>query len=298
MVNGGCFDLTEVSVMKLAGTVIERTPPPALVLMAILSIQLGAALAVDLFSVLGPSGAVLSRLAVSVLILAAIFRPKPDGLVLRHWKLLLCYGVTLGLMNWCFYESIARIPLGLAVTIEFMGPLIVATATSHRPVDLLWVAIAVAGLFTLTPEIGANIDPEGVIFAVFAGMGWGGFVLLSKRIGTVFPGADGLVYGMAIATLTMLPFAWQNVLPVFAGIDLFGSVVLLAVLSTAIPFFFEFTALRKLSPHTYGILITLEPVVATVIGMIVLGDSLGAKELIAIACVTTAAFGATLTQKR
>lgn len=284
--------------MKLAGTVIDRTPPPALVLMAILSIQLGAALAVDLFSVLGPSGAVLSRLAVSVLILVAVFRPKPDRLIRQHWKLLLGYGVTLSLMNWCFYESIARIPLGLAVSIEFMGPLIVATVTSHRPIDLLWVAIAVTGLVTLTPEIGANIDPEGVMFAVLAGTGWGGFVLLSKRIGTAFPGASGLVYGMAIATLTMLPFAWDRVLPVFFSLDLFGAVVALAVLSTAIPFFFEFTALRKLSPHTYGILITLEPVVATVIGVIVLGDSLGVKELIAIACVTAAALGATLTQKK
>jgi len=268
------------------------------VVMAILSIQLGAALAVGLFSVLGPAGAVMARLSLSVLILAAVFRPKPDALILRRWKLLLTYGVTLCLMNWCFYESIARIPLGLAVTIEFMGPLIVATATSHRAIDLLWVAIAVTGLFILTPEIGDNIDPTGVIFAVGAGTGWGGFVLLSKRISSAFPGTSGLVYGMAVATLAILPFAWETVLPVFFSIDLFGAVLALAVLSTAMPFFFEFTALKTLSPHTYGILITLEPVVAAVIGLIVLGDSLGLKGGVAVACVTTAALGATLTQRK
>jgi len=193
-----------------------------MVLMAIVSIQVGSALAVDLFSVLGPSGAVLARLSLSTIILVAIFRPKPDRLVWRHHKLLLGYGITLCLMNWCFYESIARIPLGLAVTIEFMGPLIVATLSSHRKIDLLWVAIAVAGLFVLSPEIGDNIDPEGVMFAVLAGIGWGGFVLLSKRVSASFPGTSGLVYGMIIATLCITPFAAGNMTPVFTDIGFLG----------------------------------------------------------------------------
>lgn len=284
--------------MRPASTVINRIPPPAMVLMAIVSIQVGSALAVDLFSVLGPSGAVLARLSLSTIILVLIFRPKLNRLIWKHHKLLLGYGVTLCLMNWCFYESIARIPLGLAVTIEFMGPLIVATISSHRKIDLLWVAIAVAGLFALTPEIGDNIDPEGVMFAVFAGIGWGGFVLLSKRVSVTFPGTSGLVFGMIIATLCIAPFAAGNIAPVFTSFELLGFVFLLALLSTTIPFFFEFTALKTMSPHTYGILITLEPMVAAVAGTILLGDTLGVAGVIAVICVTSAALGATLTQKK
>lgn len=276
----------------------ELVPPPVLVVLAILSIQLGAALAIDLFSTLGPSGAVLARLALSAFILAILFRPRLNAQVMQHGKLLLTYGVTLCLMNWCFYEAIARIPLGLAVTIEFKGPLLVAVFASQRRIDFLWAAIAVSGLLILAPDIGKNIDHIGVMFAVVAGIGWGGFVLLSKRVSAVLPGTGGLVYGMIIATLCILPFSIGNVMPVFNEIELFGSVLMLAVLSTAIPFFFEFSALKKLSAHTYGILITLEPAVAAVIGALLLGDALGMKGLVAVACVTAAAIGATVTSRK
>ena len=278
-------------------TAFDLVPAPALVLLAILSIQLGAALAIDLFATLGPSGAVASRLALSAILLLALFRPRLNAEVFRHYKLLLCYGVTLSLMNWCFYEAIARIPLGLAVTIEFMGPLMVAVFSSQRRIDYLWVAIAISGLMFLTPEIGDNIDPIGVAYAVAAGIGWGGFVLLSKRVSAALPGNTGLICGMIIASFCILPIAGGNVLPIFGDISLFGMVLLLAILSTAVPFLFEFSALKKLSAHTYGILITLEPAVAALIGAVLLGDALGLKGVVAVACVTVAAIGATLTSK-
>jgi len=269
-----------------------------LVLLAVLSIQLGAAFAIDLFSVLGPSGAVLARLAVSAVLLAAAFRPKFNSHILKHYKLLLAYGATLALMNWCFYEAIARIPLGLAVTIEFMGPLAVAVSASRRAIDVLWVAISIAGLLILAPDVGDNIDTTGVLFAVVAGIGWGGFVLLSKRVSASLPGNSGLVFGMTVAAVFMMAFSAENIVPVFFDAKLFGNVVLLAILSTAIPFFFEFSALKTMSAHTYGVLITLEPVVAALVGAILLGDALGVKGLIAVACVTIAAFGATFTQPK
>jgi len=279
-------------------TKLAATPPSIQVLLAILSIQLGAAYAINLFPILGPAGTVFCRLAISAVILFLFIRPKMDGRIFQHSKLLLTYGITLGLMNWCFYEAIARIPLGIAVAIEFLGPLSVGILTSRRMLDLLWVGLAITGLLILTPEFGNNLDVVGVIYAVFAGIGWGGFVLLSKRVSSNLDGNDGLVFGMMIASLFMLPIAGANVLPIFSSASLIGSVIILAILSTTIPFFLEFSALKRLPPVTYGILITLEPVVASVVGAIALGDALGISGILAIFCVTTAAIGATITQQR
>ena len=276
---------------------IEVIPAPALVILAILSIQLGSALAIDLFSVLGPSGAVFARLALSALVLGLVIRPRFGADYRRHYKLLLGYGATLCLMNWCFYESIARIPLGLAVTIEFMGPLLVGVFTSNRRLDLVWVAIAVAGLLVLTPDIGGDIDEVGVMFAVAAGIGWGGFVLLSQRVGRALPGNGGLVCGMIVAALIIAPFSAGKFIPALGDIVLFGGVLMLAILSTAIPFLFEFSALKRLSAQTYGVLIALEPAVAALLGAVILGDALGVKGIVAVACVTIAAAGATMTSK-
>jgi len=276
---------------------LASTPPSIQVLLAVVSIQLGAAFAINLFSTLGPAGTVFCRLAISALILYAFIRPEFTRGILEHYKLLIMYGVTLALMNWCFYEAIARIPLGIAVAIEFLGPLAVGVFTSRRALDLVWVALAIAGLLILTPDLGDNLDPVGVIYAVCAGIGWGGFVLLSKRVSTNLSGNSGLVFGMIVASFFMLPLAASNIGPVFGSINLIGSVIILAILSTTVPFFLEFSALKKLPAVTYGVLITMEPVVATLVGVILLGDVLGFSGIIAIACVTIAAIGATVTQK-
>ena len=278
-------------------SVLKTPPPPAQVLLAIVSVQIGAALAIDLFPLLGPAGTVLCRLAISAFFLTILIKPKFELDIWKHHKLILGYGVTLAVMNWCFYASIARIPLGIAVTIEFMGPLLVGVFASRRLLDLVWIAIAVTGLLILMPELGGKIDQTGVVYAVFAGIGWGGFVLLSKRINVALDGNSGLVYGMIVASLFMVPISITSITPIFSDLWLLGNIVLLAILSTTIPFFLEFSALKKLSAQTYGVLITMEPAAAASIGAIMLGDILGVEGMIAIACVTIAAFGATLTQK-
>ena len=276
---------------------VSAIPPPAQVIIAILSIQLGAAIAINLFSLIGPAGTVFCRLAISAILLCVMIRPKFDKNVRENISLLLLYGVVLALMNWCFYEAIARIPLGIAVTIEFMGPLLVAAISSRRRLEFLWIAIALVGILILTPNIGDELDPIGVMFAVFAGTAWGGFILISKKVNQALPGSDGLAIGMIFASIFMFPFAAGNLAPVFESIGLFGNLILLAILSTTIPFYLEFSALKKLSPQAYGVLITLEPAAAAVIGVIALGDVLGIDGLIAIICVTVAAIGSTLTQK-
>ncbi len=283
---------------KLLSPIILSIPAPVQVLIAILSIQLGAAFAINLFSVFGAVGTVFFRLVISAFLLFILIRPKFTREALSQYKTILTYGITLGLMNWCFYEAIARIPLGLTVAIEFMGPLLVGALSSKRRIDLLWIAIAVVGLLILTPNIGNDIDLIGVMYACVAGVGWGGFVILSKRINVAIPGNDGLVFGMIAASIFMFPFAVTSISPAFTGIGLAGSLIFLAILSTTIPFYLEFSALKKLTAQTYGVLITLEPAVAAIIGVLVLGDTLGVKGIVAIVCVTIAAFGATLTQEK
>jgi len=281
---------------NIFSSTISLIPPPLQVVIAILSIQLGAAFAVNLFDVFGPSGTVFFRLAISAFLLGILIRPRIDHDVLKHSKLLIIYGVALALMNWCFYEAIARIPLGIAVAIEFMGPLLVGAISSKNRLDYLWIAVAFLGVLILTPRIGADIDPIGVGFAVLAGVGWGGFVILSKQVSKALQGSDGLVFGMIVATIFMLPFAIETLPAVSQKFSLVGYLIVLAVLSTSIPFYLEFSALKKLTPEAYGVLITLEPAAAAVIGMLALGDILGTEGFIAIALVTIAAIGSTLTQ--
>ena len=282
---------------KLFPQMISSIPAPAQVLLAILSIQLGAVFAISLFSALGPVGTVFCRLAISASLLLVLIRPKFNKNVLRHSKLLVTYGIALGTMNWCFYESIARIPLGIAVTIEFMGPLLVAGFSSRRPLEYLWVLTSIIGIFFLAPKIGDSLDPLGVTFAVLAGIGWGGFVLLSKQVNKALPGSDGLAIGMVLGSLFILPFALHSLPSILENGSLIGSLFLLAVLSTTIPFYFEFSALKKLTPQAYGVLIALEPAVAAIIGMFALEDTLGIEGMIAIVCVTIAAIGSTVTRE-
>ncbi|MEL7544132.1 MAG: EamA family transporter [Pseudomonadota bacterium] len=289
-----------------AGTVtrLAAIPPHALVLISIISIQLGAAFSVTLFDTLPPITVVFARLALAALLLAIVIRPSVRTHLRRNWRLLLVYGATLAVLNACFYEAISRIPLGIAVAIEFMGPLAVGVATSRRAQDFAWIALALAGLALLTPEIGAGLDPLGIMFAIISGTAWAGFVVLSQKIGKRIPGPDSLVIGIAVAALILAPLGAPTAVSVvhqlgdagaFLGLAL--SILAIAVLSTAIPFFFEFTALQRMSAVVYGVLITLEPVVATIIGAIALADWPGPLALTAILCVTIAAAGASLTKR-
>jgi len=279
------------SVAEAAGAV----PPPVLVLFSIVSIQVGAALAVKLFPALGPAGTVFLRIGFSALLLLGFSRPTVRGIGMRRAGLLMAYGLLIGGMNLCFYEAIARVPLGVAVTIEFTGPLVVAIANSRRLLDLGWIALAAAGLLIMTPDIGAALDPLGVGLALMAGAGWGGFVLLSRRVGHAFRRGDGLALGMVVAALALLPLFFMGGAAARLDPLLALGGLAVALLATAIPFSLEFAALKRLPPRTYGVLVTLEPAVATLIGIALLGEALGARSVAAVVCVSAAALGMTLT---
>jgi inner membrane transporter RhtA len=272
-------------------------PPPGLLLVSIVSIQLGAAVAVHLFEALGPAGTTFLRIALAAVLLLAATRRRISADARRHVGLLLLFGCAIGAMNLCFYGAIARIPLGLAVAIEFIGPLGVAVLTSRRLGDFVWIGLAVAGLVLLAPDIGGDLDPLGVALALAAGAGWASFVLLSPRVARDVGGA-GLALSMVAAALFTLPFALLA-----GGLErldtgLLAGALAVAVLSTALPYALEFEALRRMTARAYGVIVTLEPVAAALVGALVLGQALPPTALVAIACVTVAAIGVTLSDRR
>jgi inner membrane transporter RhtA len=204
----------------------------------------------------------------------------------------------LGVMNLCFYGSIARIPLGIAVAVEFIGPLGVAVATSRRPRDFAWIGLAAIGILLLTPDIGGALDPLGVALAGGAGLCWAGFILMSRRLGRALPGTSGLAIGMAVAAVVVLP------VELIAGglgaldVGLVAAALGVAVLSTAVPLSLEFAALQRMSARSYGILVTLEPVVAAIVGAVLLHQAMSVQGVLAVGCVTVAALGVTLSDRR
>lgn len=279
------------------GRAAAAAPPPGLLLVSIVSIQLGAAVAVHMFESLGPVGTVFLRIAFSAVLLLGAARHQISADARRHAGLLLLFGCSIGAMNLCFYGAIARIPLGVAVAIEFIGPLGVAALTSRRLKDFLWIGLAVVGLVLLTPDIGGGLDPLGVGLALAAGAGWASFVLLSPRVAAAVGGA-GLALAMVAAGLFTLPFALAA-----GGLErldpgLLAGALAVAILSTTLPYALEFEALKRMTARAYGIMVTLEPVVAALVGAIVLGQALPASAFVAIACVTAAAIGVTLSDRR
>jgi inner membrane transporter RhtA len=285
----------------LHGTVaraLQALPPPVLVLLAIVSIQVGAAFAVGLFPALGPDGTVFLRVLLSALLLGLVWRPRLDRQVRAHAGLLLLFGLTIAGMNLCFYQAIARIPLGVAVTIEFVGPLALAVATSRRLAEFLWIGLAAAGLVLLAPDVGGRLDPLGVAFACGAAVGWAGFVVIAKRAGRLFARGTGLALAMAIAALLLLPFGVGAGRAVAAEPVLLVGVFAVALLSTTIPWSLEFEALKRMPARSYGVLVTLEPATAVVVGILLLGERLTWATVAAVVAVTTAAVGVTLHDRR
>jgi inner membrane transporter RhtA len=264
-----------------------------LVLVAIGSLQFGAALAGTIFDEVGPAGMALLRAAFAAAILVAIWRPAPRAYRRRDLRLVAAFGLVLGAMNLCIYESFARIPLGIAVTIEFAGPLGVAVALSRRPLDLLWAALAALGIVLLADPGGGGIDAMGVAFALVAAAGWAAYIFIAGAAGRVFSGGRGLAMAMAVAMLVPLI---PGVLG--AGTDLLeprhlaiGCAV--AVLSSVLPYSLETEALRRLSAHVFGVLMSVEPAMAALAGLVVLGQRLGARDVVAIALVVAASVGIT-----
>ncbi len=263
-----------------------------LVLIGIVSVQAGAAIAKDLFGTISPTSMVFLRLVTSTLILLAISRPQWRGRSRTDWLTVVGFGISLGLMNWAIYQSFARIPLGIAVTIEFVGPLSLAVLGSRRARDLIWVALAAIGVLVLGLEP-ADLDMAGVGFALLAGAAWAAYILLSANTGRRWPGLDGLAIASAVATLLLTAPA-----VVSGGRTLLDPQVLLigalvGLLSSVIPYSCEMVALRTLAPSTFGILMSLEPAAAALAAIIVLNELLSPLQWVAVACVVVASIGAT-----
>ena len=271
---------------------LARAPSGALVLGAIASVQIGSAIATKLFGQVGPSGAVLLRLLFASIVLLGVWRPRLHGRARRELGLAAVFGVVLALMNLSFYAAIDRIPLGIAVTIEFVGPLAVAVAGSRRPIDVLWIVLAAGGIVALTQGDAHGLNALGVAFAVLAGAFWAAYILLNARVGRAFERGTGLTVAMCIAALVALPFGVVDggghllelrSLALGAGVGM---------LSSAIPYSFEQEALRRIAPSVFGVLMSLEPAVAALAGLIILGQSLGARAVAGIALVVIASVGA------
>jgi inner membrane transporter RhtA len=270
----------------------ERIPPTLLVLVAVTSVQFGGALAKTLFDEVGPGGTVFLRVLFAALVLAAIWRPALGGRSRADWNLIVSFGFALVAMNLAFYEALDRIPLGIAVTIEFVGPLGVAVAGSRRALDLLWVALAAAGILLLSDFGTADLDTLGVALALLAGAFWAAYILLSARVGRVFEGGEGLTLAMGAGALMLAPVGVAD-----GGGELFvpGVIALglgVAILSSAIPYTLEMEALRRMPAGVFGVLMSLEPAMAALAGFIVLDEGLAARELVAIGLVVAASAGA------
>ncbi len=263
---------------------------PALVIGAVVSVQCGSAAATTLFDRVGPAGAVLYRLLAASILLLAIWRPHPMAAGRDGLRLAIAFGVALAGMNLCFYESLDRIPLGIAVTFEFVGPLLVGLFGSRRALDLVWVACAAAGVLLLTRPSGSG-SAAGIGFALAAGGFWAAYILLSARIGRLFPGGRGLALAMAVAAgLMVVPgIAAAGGSLLDPGAAAVGAAA--GVLSSVIPYSLELEALRRIAVGTFGVLMSLEPVVAALIGLIALGQGLAMLDVAGIALVVVASAG-------
>ena len=266
--------------------------PVGLVLVGILSVQLGAAIAKSLFGEISPTAMVWLRLVTSALVLAAIARPRLTGRSGRDWLVVLAFGASLATMNWGIYQSMARIPLGLAVTIEFIGPLTLAVLGSRRARDLVWVLLAGLGVALLGFQR-TDLDLLGVLYALLAGTAWAAYILLSASTGRRWDGFDGLAVASVVAALGMtLPALLAAGTSLWDGrILLIGALV--GLLSSVIPYSCELVALRSLRPAVFGILMSLEPAAAALAAIVVLRELLAPAQWLAIACVVAASIGAT-----
>ena len=266
--------------------------PVGLVLIGILSVQIGAAIAKGLFGEISPTAMVWLRLVTSALVLAAVARPRFTGRSRDDWLVVLGFGASLATMNWAIYQSFSRIPLGIAVTIEFIGPLTLAVLGSRHVRDLVWVLLAGLGVALLGFQP-ADLDLPGVLYALLAGSAWAAYILLSASTGRRWAGFDGLAVASIVAALGMTAPALLS-----AGSDVWDPRILLigalvGLLSSVIPYSCELVALRSLRPAVFGILMSLEPAAAALAAIVVLSEHLSVLQWLAIACVVAASIGAT-----
>jgi inner membrane transporter RhtA len=270
---------------------LQHPPAPALVATGAFSVQFGAAVAIRLFHRVGAEGAVTLRLGIAAVLLAAVARPRIRSIKRADLGVAVAFGLVLAGMNLSFYEAIARIPLGVAVTIEFSGPLALALIGSRHWTDLLWAALAGGGVALFSSGGGRRLDPVGIALAFVAGAGWIGYILLSKQTGRRFDARTGLAVAMVTGTLVLLPagLAVGGAALFHPRVLLLGAIV--ALLSSVLPYSLELVALRQVTPRAFGVLLSMDPAVAALAGLVVLGQHLTGRELIAVVLVSAANLG-------
>jgi inner membrane transporter RhtA len=264
-------------------------PAPLLVFGGVVSVQFGAALAATLVPEIGAGGSVLLRITFSALILGVLARPALRGHSRQAWLTVVAFGVALGLMNWSFYGSLAHLPLGVAVTVEFLGPLVLTTVLSRRALDFVAVAAAGVGVLLISEALTVPLDElswVGLLLAATAGVLWAAYILLSGRTGAQFEKLDGLALALVVSTVVVLPAG-------LTGTDVWTTEhvvkgIGLAVLSSLLPYSLELLALRRLAANVFGILLSLEPAVAALAGLIVLGQTLHLLQVVGLVLVVVA----------
>lgn len=267
---------------------------PMLLLLSMASIHSGAAIAKSLFTQVSPFGAVSLRLGLGALVLPSIARPRWRQYTWQDYRLLGLLGLSMGVMNALVYHAIAYIPVGVGVTLEFVGPLGVALVHSRRGTDLLWVAMAAIGVVLLAPVGNISLHPIGVVLALMSGGCWAAYIVLAASVGRVFPGIEGLAMAIALGAIGVVPFGIVS-----DGARLLSPSILIAglavaVLSSALPYALEMAALRQLPIKAFGVFMSLEPAVASGIGLLLLGEQLSFRMVSAMALVCFASAGSTL----
>jgi inner membrane transporter RhtA len=271
-----------------------RVPAPLLVVASITSVQVGSAIARHLFDDLGAAGVTLLRLTLSAIVLGLITRPRLRSWSRRQWQAAILLGVVMAGMNLIFYLSLKTVPLGTAVTVEFLGPLLLALAQTRRLLDMLWALLAGAGVALLGLHGGPDAPIRGMLLAFLAGLCWAGYIVCSARLGGLVPGTGGLTVSLAVAAAIVLPFGANGASAVVHRPVLLLAAAGVALLSSVISYGLEINALRRIPTRAFGILMSLEPAAAAIAGLLLLGQRLPAVGVVALVLVTMASAGVTL----
>ena len=279
------------------GSGFALVPAPTLVLGAIVSVQFGASIARRLFDDLGPNGVTLLRVGIAATVLLLVLRPKVKRWSRSAWQAAILLGLTMAGMNLLFYQAIRTVPLGIAVTVEFLGPLALALVQTRRLIDLAWALLAAGGVVLLGYDPGGVVPVAGLVLAFLAGVCWAAYILASANLGQAVAGTEGLAVALSVAALVAFPFGIEGALHVVTRPALLVPAATVALLSSIIPYGLELAALRRIPTRVFGVLMSIEPAAAALAGLIVLEQALAVRELVALVLVSLASLGITLARR-
>ena len=269
-----------------------------LLLVSMISIQCSASLAKTIFPLVGPEATTALRLLVSAAILLVVIRPWHRQIPRQSWMPIILYGLSTGCMNMCFYQAISRIPLGVAVGLEFTGPMAVAMLSSRKLTDFVWIVLAATGLYLLLPlRATDNVDPLGVLFALCAGFCWGLYIIFGKKAGSSGDSAASVALGMFVGACFIFPFGLASAGTAMFAPSILPLAIVLGIFSSALPYGLEIYALKNLPSRTFGILMSLEPALAALSGFVFLRETLTGSQWLALFCIIVASIGATVSAR-